>query len=218
ADCTIIFDASNIKYNVGDKGIILIDVMDFNKHGVVLVSGNHTEIFDAGNIETANLLFYFEVVDHLNEPVFILPTPPNGQLYEIYSGAAFVVHIFAKPTDNSSTTEIDQFLLTRRDGIHVDKIPMAKPDPGSRVQSITLKWTPKQNEVGKHLVCSYVVDTLGGIVNILIIRAELYKLKREGQLQLKSNSTNTQGAWMLEISFQDPRHGEKQFCAKAIDK
>ncbi|VDI47290.1 Hypothetical predicted protein, partial [Mytilus galloprovincialis] len=58
-----------------------------------------------------------------------------------------------------------------------------------------------------------------GIVNILIIRKELYKLKREGQLKLISNPTNmTKKAWMIEISFQDPRHGEKQFCAKAIDK
>lgn len=36
---------------------------------------------------------------------------------------------------------------------------------------------------------------------------------------MKSNPTNTtQNTWMIEISFQDPRHGEKQFCAKAIDK
>ncbi|XP_063427354.1 uncharacterized protein LOC134710874 [Mytilus trossulus] len=165
-----------------------------------------------------------------------------------------------------------------RDGIHVDKSPVSnRPDLGSRVQSITLNWTPKQNDLGKHLVCSFIVDTLsndsplrcfsivvkdmpltpvislkgkpyflhfpadediicqvdsvckfplyastdnpGGIANIIIVRKELYKLKSEGQLQLKSNPTNmTQIVWTMEISFQDPRHGEKQFCAKAIDK
>lgn len=61
-----------------------------------------------------------------------------------------------------STTEISQFLLTMRDGIPVDKSPVSKrPDLGSRVQSITLNWTPKQNDLGKHLVCSFIVDTLG---------------------------------------------------------
>lgn len=61
-----------------------------------------------------------------------------------------------------STTVIDQFLLTRRDGIHVDKSPVSKKtDLGPRVQSITLKWTPERNETGKHLVCSFVIDTLG---------------------------------------------------------
>lgn len=61
-----------------------------------------------------------------------------------------------------STTEIDQFLLTRRDGIHVDKsIVTKRSELGSRVQSITLNWTPKRNEAGKHLVCSFVIDTLG---------------------------------------------------------
>ncbi|VDI30196.1 Hypothetical predicted protein [Mytilus galloprovincialis] len=177
ADCILKFDVPRSIYKVGDKGLILIDVLDFNKHDVELVSGNQTEIFASGNSATARSLsavplqascfillfdFYFEVVDHLNEPEFIDPTPPNSQHYEIYSGAAFTVDIYAKPTDNSSTTEIDQFLLTRRDGIHVYKsIVTKRPDLGSRVQSITLKWTPKQNEVGKHLVCSYVIDTLG---------------------------------------------------------
>ncbi|CAG2234449.1 unnamed protein product [Mytilus edulis] len=169
--------------------------------------------------------FYFEVVDHLNEPEFIDPTPPNSQLYEIYNGAAFTVNIFAKPTYKRSTTEIDQFLLTGSNGIHVDKSTVFKrPDLGPRGKPYFLHF-PADTEIVCQVdsVCKFPLyastENPGGIINILIIRKELFELKSEGQLQVKSNPTNTtQKTWMIEISFQDPRHGEKQFCAKAIDK
>ena len=45
------------------------------------------------------LQFYFEVVDHLDSPEFIDPTPPHRQLFEIFVGAKFSIDVFARPTD-----------------------------------------------------------------------------------------------------------------------
>ncbi|CAC5405716.1 unnamed protein product [Mytilus coruscus] len=56
ADCIIKFDVPGRIYRVGDTGLILVDVMDFNRYDMVLVSGNHKEIFVAGNSATARSL------------------------------------------------------------------------------------------------------------------------------------------------------------------
>ena len=56
-----------------------------------------------------------------------------------------------------------------------------------------------------------------GITDIIIIHKEILKLKVEGQMTQAPNRIDS-NAQMIEISFQDFRHGSRQFCVKASDR
>ena len=56
-----------------------------------------------------------------------------------------------------------------------------------------------------------------GITEIIIIHKEILKLKLEGQMTQAPKRIDS-NAQMVEVSFQDFRHGSRQFCVKASDR
>ncbi|XP_052259240.1 uncharacterized protein LOC127863655 isoform X2 [Dreissena polymorpha] len=113
---------------------------------------------DFGALSSSSLVFIVHVTTLIVGPQFISPTEAAATKFILYIDSAFLMEVFAKSSDG---VEISKFntLHLRNESITMSEL---KPDPEGRdnIKYVELKWTPSKADIGHHIVCLTVTDSI----------------------------------------------------------
>ncbi|KAL3873708.1 hypothetical protein ACJMK2_036798 [Sinanodonta woodiana] len=153
-DCIITIPSKrSLGYHNGSMGAVGISVRDYNVSG--LTSGGRLEPFSAIGVQ-----FLIQFLDNISEPSFIFPTPEGNHKFNIYSGTTWKIDVYAEPI---SPALIDHFscLGRQHEDVKIINLKNTTVPNHANVMMATMTWTPLHSDVGNHIVCVGVEDSLG---------------------------------------------------------
>ncbi|KAL3874346.1 hypothetical protein ACJMK2_037374 [Sinanodonta woodiana] len=144
-DCIIKIPAyRSLGYQNGTFGGIAVTIRDYKEQL---------------QFSSIGLQFLVQFLEVINEPKLIYKTPDDRHRFNVYYGTTWQIDLFAEAV---TPAIIDHFSYVRRqENLTFTEMKNVSVPDYKNVTMATLTWSPLQSDVGEHIVCVNVEDSVG---------------------------------------------------------
>ncbi|KAL4237882.1 hypothetical protein ACF0H5_002592 [Mactra antiquata] len=208
-DCTVDIVATAENGYAEDTWLaVKVTLKDFNKNPIVYGDVIYPPF--TTSIAPSVVQFAVNVLEEIDGPVFVSPTPPSRHQFIVFAGAEWNVELFAKASINTTIHSIQPTVLKG------EAITWSTPKQSEDylVSSVVVSWYPTNTDTGVHIICVHAEDNTGDLKNIRIVYDETRTSKAGSEFKAQNARPNV---YKVDISIFAHNSGRKQICLVATD-
>ncbi|KAL3836575.1 hypothetical protein ACJMK2_021997 [Sinanodonta woodiana] len=197
-------------YVNGSYGAIGITVRDYTRQDIMY--GNHIAYKMSTSLSAIGVQFMVQFLDTIKEPKFIYPTPEANHRFNIYSGTTWKIDVYAEPIYPALIKHIT-CLGRQREAVTISNVKDIHVPNHENVKMATMTWTPLNTDVGEHILCVDVEDSLGAHITSIWVNTNFVDWAMNGT-ELINNGTSIV---KIDISIRHSTGDSPTLCFYALD-